>query len=137
MSVNNQTAAGITLSENETLHKSSTTSNIPAKGKVADILVPKSYILLKLLNKIRYIEPTKITAIENYIKHDIPNTHLTHVSTDIKEYISKLVEKLLPNDTLCKTMANTYIIDLIQDIIQKAQIKVAAKKQKKLKRCKK
>ena len=126
MSANNQTAI---VTENETSPKS---SNIAThKSRVADILVPKSYILRELQNKISNIEPNKITAIENYIKYDIPNTHLSHVSTDIKEHISILVEKLLPN-TLCQTMVNTYIINIIQDIIQNAQIKVATKKQKKL-----
>ena len=107
-----------------------TTSN--TKGKVSDIPVPKNYILQKLQENFivnqKLISSSMVHIIEDYIKFEIPTTHLTHVSRDIKVHIETLIAKLIPNSTLSQNLVNKHITKILQNIIEDAQIRVAKKK---------
>ena len=96
-------------------------------GKIKDIPVPKSHILKQLhtgyLNKIN----DYIKEIEQYIEDEIHDTHLTHVTTNIKEHINILVSKFNLNPILHPIVVN-HIIKLLENIIETSQMRVASRK---------
>lgn len=96
-------------------------------GKIKDIPVPKSYILKHLHNGYLSKINDYIKEIEQYIEDEIHDTHLTHVSTNIKEHINILVSKFDLNSMLHPIVVN-HIIELLDNIIETSQMKVASKK---------
>ena len=79
-----------------------TESSVKNIGKINDIQVPKSYILKQLHN--RYLDKINdyIKEIEQYIEDEIHDTHLTHVTPNIKDHIDILVSKFNLHGTSLK-----------------------------------
>ena len=104
-----------------------TESSIKNIGKINDIQVPKSYILKQLHN--RYLDKINdyIKEIEQYIEDEIHDTHLTHVTPNIKDHIDILVSKFNLHSMVHPIVVN-HVVKILNDIIESSQNKVASKK---------
>lgn len=111
-------------------HKSSDMNDANKNiGLVSDIPVPKSYIIQELHKRYTENVSSYITEIENYITVEIQDTHLTHVSSDLKQHIDTLVSTFEFN-TLVHSFVVNSMITIVTNIIEQGQIKVAEKKKK-------